>query len=163
MSWVVTVIVRRINSLVVAVRPQAIPDRVGGRTQNPTRFCSAANHPTRRALRGDLRCRNQRSTNWCGEYFWSDALQKCVGLDSIRMTDKASTIKKPTSLVGYRCYEPHLDFQCRVSELVWRCTTNSILNLSVSPKNSSVFPKLYASRRSDIKTRFASNCPRLTS
>jgi len=30
MSWVITVIVRHIISLVVAVRPQAIPDRVGG-------------------------------------------------------------------------------------------------------------------------------------
>ena len=76
MSWVVTVIVWRFISLVVAVRPQAIPDRVGGRTQNPTRFCSAANHPTRRALRGDLRCRNQRSTNCRGGNLSTGALQK---------------------------------------------------------------------------------------
>ena len=74
MPWAKTVIVRRFISLVVTVQPQAIPDRVGGRTQNPTRFCSAANHPTRKALRGDLRCRNQRSTNWgWGRFIYNGA------------------------------------------------------------------------------------------
>ena len=35
-----------------------------------------ANHPTHRALRGDLRCRNQRSTNWGGGDLSTTALQK---------------------------------------------------------------------------------------
>ena len=63
---------------------------------------SAANHPTRRALRGDLRCRNQRSTNWRGCDSCSKALQKDVCLDGILTTDIAGKIKKPTSLMRYK-------------------------------------------------------------
>jgi hypothetical protein len=107
MSWIITVIVRHyIFSLVVAARPQAIPDRVGGGNLRPStvraelveahlsvgdrpftlrqaqgerrRTASAANHPTHRALRGDLRCRNQRSLTVVGEIYLQEHYKKAV-------------------------------------------------------------------------------------
>jgi|GEM_PF-6353444 len=42
----------------------------------PRTIRSSQSRQTHRALRGDLRCRNQPFTNWGGRIFWSEALQQ---------------------------------------------------------------------------------------
>ena len=85
MPWAVTVVVRHLISLVVAVQPQGIPSRVGGSAVRGAPFDKLRANVvhtlpliTRPAEHSGVTfgAATRRSTNWCGGYFWSDALQK---------------------------------------------------------------------------------------